>query len=76
MRVNEDGFVVFTAEIPGVELVKASIAVGPEGTCACKISVGDAHLASAAPDTRSFEHLLTKRLADVGVRGEDGTTRV
>ena len=53
--VNEDGFVVITAEFPGDGLVEASIAVGPKGTCACRTSTGDTHLASTAPDARSFE---------------------
>ena len=48
VEVNEDSFIVIAAELPGGELVKASIAVGPEGTCGCRISVGDKHLTSTA----------------------------
>ena len=62
---------MLTAELSGDALVEASIAVGPEGACACRISVGDTHLASTAPDTRSFERILRSRLAEVGVRSED-----
>ena len=70
VRVSEDGFIVITAELPGDDLVEASIAVGPEGTCACRISAGVTHLASTAPDVRSFEQMLKNRLPEVGVRGK------
>lgn len=67
MRVNEDGFIVVAAGFSaGVE---ASIAVGPEGTCARTVSAGDTHLACTAPDVRSFERALRERLAEVGVLG-------
>ncbi len=69
MRVNEDGFIVVTAELSAAGAVEASIAVGPEGTCACTVSAGDTHLASTAPDVRSFERVLKERLAEVGVPG-------
>ena len=69
MRVNEDGFIVVTAELSAAGAVEASIAVGPEGTCACTVSAGDTHLASTAPDVRSFERVLKDRLAEVGVPG-------
>ena len=71
VQVNEDGFVVILAELAGDEPVEASIAVGPEGTFACRISTGDTHLASTAPDVRSFEQILRNRLAEVGVRDPD-----
>ena len=70
--VNEDGFIVITAELSGNEIVEASIAVGPDGTYACRISAGDTHLASTAPDAPSFVQVLTSRLAEVGVCGRDG----
>ena len=66
--VNEDGFIVITAELPGDDWVKASIAVGPEGTFACRISAGKAHVAATAADAGSFERVLEDRLAEVGVR--------
>ena len=46
--VSEDNFIVITAEFPAENLIETMIAVGPEGTCACKISAGDTHLASTA----------------------------
>ena len=63
--VNEDGFIAATAEPSAV--VEGSIAVGPAGTCACTVSVGDTHLASTAPDVRSFERVVRERLEEVGV---------
>ena len=43
--------------------VEARISVGPpEGTFACTMSAGDTHLASTAPDVRSFERVLKERL--------------
>ena len=70
MRVNEDGFIVVAAEFSGAAgAVEASIAVGPDETCACTVSAGDTHLASTAPDVRSFERALKERLAEVGVPG-------
>ena len=38
---------------------------------ACRISSGDTHLASTAPDPLAFERLLESRLAEVGVKGQD-----
>ena len=55
IRVNEDGFIVVTAELSAAGAVEASIAVGPEGTYACTVSAGDTHLPCTAPDLRSFE---------------------
>ena len=75
VRVSEDGFIVVTAEFSENELVEATIAVGPDGTCACKISAGETHIAATAPDARSFEQVLKSRLAEVGVYGEDGRRR-
>ena len=72
VRVSEDGFIVVAAEFSAVGAVEASIAVGPEGTCACTISAGGTHLAATAPDVRSFERVLTERLAEAGVRGREG----
>ena len=67
VQVGEDGFIVITAELPGDNLVDVSITVGPEGTCASRISAGGAHTAATAADVRSFEAVLTERLARVGV---------
>ena len=67
VRVSEDEFIVVTAELRGDNPIEASIAVGPDGTCAGKIAAGDTHLASTAPDVRSFEQALKNRLAEVGV---------
>ena len=72
VRVDEDGFIVIIAKLPGDDLIEANIAVGPEGTCACKISTGNTHVASTAPDVRSFERVLKQRLTEVGVHGQQG----
>ena len=72
MRVNEDGFIVATAELSAAGTVQASVAMGPEGTCACTVSAGDTHLACTASDVRSFERVLAERLAEVGVHGREG----
>ena len=69
MRVNEDGFIVVTAEFSAAGAVEASIAVGPDETCTCTVSAGDTHLASTAPDVRYFKRALKERLAEVGVPG-------
>lgn len=69
VRVNEDGFIVVTAELSAAGGVEASIAVGPEGSCAGTVSAGDTHLACTAPDVRRFERVLKERLAEVGVPG-------
>lgn len=50
VRVNEDRFIVTAAGISGKEPVEVTFAVGPDGTCACKVSTADGHGASAAPD--------------------------
>ena len=75
-RVSDDNLIVITATLPADGPVEASIAVGPEGNCACRISVGDTHLASTAPDARSFERLLKSRLAEIGVHRQDDSARV
>ena len=73
VRVNEDGFIVITAGVSGDGLSAATTAVGPDGTCACKVSTAAGHRASAAPDVRAFEQLLASRLAEAGVRGRAGS---
>ena len=76
VQVGEDGFIVIMAELPGDDLVDVSITVGPEGTCAGRVSAGGAHTAATAADARSFETLLTERLAQVGVAASgDGSQR-
>ena len=75
VRVSEENFIVLTAEFSGDDLIETSIAVGPDGTCASRMGVGDTHLGSTAPDVRSFERVLKDRLADVGVLGEGGGVR-
>lgn len=71
--VSEDGFIVITAEFSENELVEATIAVGPDGTCACKISAGEAHVAATAPGRALVRAgALKDRLAEVGARGEAG----
>ena len=53
----------------------STIAVGPDGTCACTLSTPDDQRASAAPDVRGFESVLASRLAEAGVRGRTGDDR-
>ena len=72
VRVNEDSFVVITATVPGDDVIDVTLAVGPNGTCACKVSAADGDVASAAPDVRAFEDVLAGRLAEVGVHGQTG----
>ena len=50
VRASERGFIVITADLAGDGLVETRIVVGPEGKCACRITAGDTHLASTAPD--------------------------
>lgn len=66
VRVNENSFIVLTAVVPGDDVVDVTIAVGPGGTCAWKVSTADGDRASAAPDVRAFEQVLARRLAEVG----------
>ena len=67
VRVNEDSFIVIRADMCRDEPCEVTIAVGPGGTCACKVSSGDGHRASAAPDVRAFEQVLARRMAEAGV---------
>ena len=76
VHVSEDGFIVVTAELTGDGPVETGIVVEPDGAYACRISSGDTHLASTAPDPLAFERVVESRLAEVGVRGQDGTGRV
>ena len=69
VRVNEDRFIVLRAEVPGDHVTDARIAVGPDGTYACKVSTADGDRASAAPDVRAFEQVVASRLGKVGVQG-------
>ena len=71
MRVNEGSFIVVTATVPGDDVTDATIAVGPDGTCACKVSTADGDLASAAPDVHVFEQVLVGRLAEAGVESRE-----
>ena len=72
VRVSEDSFIVVKAEVPGNELVEVTIAVGPDGTCACQVSTARGQVASASPDPRALEQVLTSRLAELGVRVQAG----
>ena len=72
VRVSEDSFIVVKAEVPGNELVEVTIAVGPDGTCACQVSTVRGQVASASPDPRALEQVLTSRLTELGVRGQAG----
>ena len=69
VRVSDDNLIVITGTLPGDSPGEARIAVGPEGNCACRISVGDTHLASTAQDARSFERILKSRMPEVGAHG-------
>ena len=71
VRVNEEGYIVIAAELPGGNLVAATITVGPDGTCACRITAGGVDVAATAPDVRSFEEVLRCRLLELGVRSQD-----
>ena len=76
VQVSEDGFIVVMVDLAGNGPVEASISVGPEGTFACRVSSGGAHTACTAANARSFETVLTERLAEVGVIGAgDGSQR-
>ena len=74
-RVNEDNFIVIRAAAPHDNVIDVTIAVGPDGTCACKVSSADGDLASAAPDVRAFEQVLASRLAEAGVGARNGDDR-
>ena len=63
--MNEEGFIVSTANVSGDRPVAVTIAVGPDETCACRVSTADGHRASAAPDVRTFEQVLKSRMAEV-----------
>ena len=66
---------VITADVSGDEPAEVTIAVGPDETCACRVSTAAGHLASAAPDVRAFEQVLASRLAEVGVHDRTGADR-
>ncbi len=72
VRVNEDSFVVIAATVPGDDVIDVTLAVGPDGTCACKVSAAGRDLASAAPELRVFEQVLAGRLAEAGVHARTG----
>ena len=55
---------MITAEVSGTEPVEVTIAVGPDGTCAYKVSTAHGQVASASPDARSLEQVLASRLAE------------
>ena len=66
VRVNDESFVVITAEVPADEVTEATISVGPDGTSACRVGGVDGRLAVAALDPRSFEQALKSRMAEAG----------
>ena len=75
VRVNEDNFVVIAATVPGDDVIDVTLAVGPDGTCACKVSTAGGQRASAAPDVRAFEQVLAGRLAEAGAHAQTGDDR-
>ncbi len=72
VRVSEDSFIVIAGELARDKLVKASIAVGPEGTCACRLRNGDLQVAAAVPDPHLFEQALAEQLEELGIHGQEG----
>ena len=76
VRVTEDSFIVVTVEIPEDDEFELEIAIGPDGTCACRLSRGGRHIASVAPDAWTFMLMLRDRLADIGQDGLSSDTRV
>ena len=48
VRVNDESFVVITAEVSGNDVVETTISVGPDGTRACRVGGVDGCLAVAA----------------------------
>jgi len=71
VRVNEEGFIVITANVFGDRPVAVTIAVGPDETCACRVSTADGHRASAAADVRTFEQVLKSQMAEARVQAPD-----
>ena len=68
VRVSDENFIVITTTFSGDDEVEATIGVGPERTCACKISVSHKHLAPTAPDAAVVAQVLKSRVAEVGVQ--------
>ena len=68
--MSEENCILIQARISEPQPAEASIAVGPDGTCACKITAGNTHVAATASDAESFEDVLKNRLAEVGVRDQ------
>ena len=56
-------------QVPSDDVIDVTVAVGPDGTCACKVSRADGHRVFASPDVRAFEQMLASRLAEVSVPG-------
>ena len=71
VSVGDGGFIVMVAELTGDSPVDASIAVGPDGTCAARIRVGHTHIACTTPDARSFETIVEERLEAIGASPKD-----
>lgn len=61
VRVNEGSFMLAMATIPGDDVVDVTVAVGPDGRHACRVSTADGHVASVAPDVRVLEQVLAGR---------------
>ena len=72
VRVSEENFIVLTGALSGDAPVEVAIAVGPDGSCACRMSTGGVDMACTAPDVRSFGQVLKVRFAEVGVHGRGG----
>ena len=68
VRVSDDNLIVISATLAVDGPVEASIAVGPESNCAGRITAGNTHIASTAPDPRSFAQVLKSELVKTGVR--------
>ncbi len=68
--MNEESFIVLRAQVPGDDVLNVTIAVGPDGACARKVTTTEGHLASPAPDVRAFEQVLASRLAEVKVHAQ------
>ena len=70
--VSEDNFIVITAKFRAENRIGTMIAAGPEGTCACKISACDTHVAARANSRRDLFLCTARRMRSMSDLSPNG----
>ena len=71
VRMKEDSFIAVNGHSSGDDVIDGTIAVGPDGTCACRVSTADGHWCVGGARRPVVRAGRQEPTAEVGVPGRD-----